>query len=80
MSCTPKRNRKKKHKTKLGVITCLPSTVSKLKNFSSQSPSRGRPSSHNSPFTLQTNAPFALRKQKPLTIVSDKTTIKAEAM
>lgn len=53
------RNNKKQH----WVITCLPSAVSKPKNFSSQSPSRGRPSSHNSPFTLQTSAPLALWKQ-----------------
>lgn len=46
-----------------GVITCFPSTVSKPRRCSSQSASRGRPSSHNSPFTVLTNAPFTLQNR-----------------
>lgn len=45
------------------MITCLPSTVSNPRSCSSQSASRGRPSSHNSPFTLLTSAPFTLQAE-----------------
>lgn len=45
------------------IITCFPSAVSKPRSCSSQSASRGFPSSHSSPFTLLTNAPFTLSEQ-----------------
>lgn len=45
------------------VITCFPSVVSNPRSCSSQSASRGRPSSQSSPFTLLTRAPFHLQQQ-----------------
>lgn len=45
------------------IVTCFPSAVSKPRSCSSQSASRGFPSSHSSPFTLLTNAPFTLSEQ-----------------
>lgn len=54
----------KKRKEKKGAgITCLPSSVSNPRSCSSQSASRGCPSSHNSPFTLLTRAPFTLQAE-----------------
>lgn len=49
-----------------GYNTCRPSAVSKPSSRSLQSSSMGRPSSHNSPFTVLTNAPFALTTESQL--------------
>jgi len=64
-----------KIKWKKSGITLLPSCVSNPSRRSSQSASRGRPSSHNSPFTWLTRAPFTLQAkiQQPWCITSVRT-------